>query len=121
VTLLAESVFEERALTLLRAVRRLRLAKLYGAGLARHGLTAREVAGPYEISRAWALAIFRHPDSVDGLVYRARHDDTEYSIALFDRARHALRPEKTVPYLDDPLRLERLLTRYDIGLLRDVT
>lgn len=39
----------------------------------------------YTESQAWSRAFFEHPDNVDGVLYRARHDQDQRSIGLFER------------------------------------
>jgi hypothetical protein len=41
---------------------------------------------PYTVPQRWALAIHRHPQSVDGIRYVSRHLNDRYAIVVFDRA-----------------------------------
>jgi hypothetical protein len=63
------------------------LVKLAGPGLARIGATAEVVHGglPYDVPQAWSKAIYKHPTKLDGIAYRARHDDDALCYAFFDR------------------------------------
>jgi hypothetical protein len=118
--LVAWTWLSARALCPLRVVRRLQLAQLHGAGLARMRATAAVTSGAYAVSRWWAAAIHAHPNRVDGLLYRARHDNDAYALALFDRARRKVEPPRgpTPPLALDP-RLPALLHRYGIGIIDD--
>ena len=85
----------------------------------RIGATAAVCNGAYAVSRAWALALHAHPAGVDGIRYRARHDDDGFAIALFDRAEDAVEVIGT-DRLDPATGAEwiaPLLDRYGIGLL----
>jgi hypothetical protein len=52
------------------------------------------------------------------LLYRTRHDDDGFGIALFDRAGFKIRLDITLPLAAPPLRgeLARWLDRYDAAL-----
>jgi hypothetical protein len=34
----------------------------------------------------WSLALWKHPQKPDGILYRSRHDPDKKAVALFDRA-----------------------------------
>ena len=99
------------------AVRELRLAALHGPGLARLGAESSVASGPYRISRAWARAIWEHGDEVDGIVYRARHDDDAFAVAVFDREPGLLEAAGRPEVLDRRF-LTRMADRYGFGLTR---
>lgn len=72
-------------------VQPLRLAYLADDGLVQLGIDQRHTGGDdYDLSGAWSLAIHTHTAAVDGIFYPARHHNGFYSVALFDRAAHAL-------------------------------
>jgi len=75
-----------RAIASVTVLEPLRLVRFHGSGLKRLSADASVVHGPYEVTWAWSQAIHGHPDEVDGICYRARHDDSDFSVALFDRA-----------------------------------
>lgn len=78
-------------LTRIVAFRELRVVSLHGSGLARLGLTAAIATGQtYADSQIWARRIHEHPEEPDGILYRCRHDDDTFAVALFDRARSAV-------------------------------
>lgn len=87
-TLLPRDLIVKKALVRLRSTRALRLANLYGPGLAVLGATAEVTASapPYDLPQAWAAALHNHPQMFDGIAYRARHDDNEICYAFFDRS-----------------------------------
>jgi hypothetical protein len=59
---------------------------LTGPGLANIGADGRLCSGDrYDISQAWSRAIWLHPSKPHGIYYRARHDQSRTSLALFDR------------------------------------
>ena len=66
----------------------LTLIELHGPGAAALGATAELTHGPlpYDLAQAWSKALHGHPIAADGLAYRARHNDDEICVALFDRA-----------------------------------
>lgn len=39
----------------------------------------------YQVSQQWAAAFHEHPQCVDGLRYRAKHQPEEHSVAIFER------------------------------------
>lgn len=99
--------------------RPLRLVDLTGPGLARLGADERLCAGDERVAQRRALALWRRPAHPDGLWYRARHDPSRLSAAVFDRAADAL---TTAPLgsLADPAKrplLVELLDTYGLGLL----
>lgn len=77
---------EKRHLALVSADRLLRLVDLSGKGLALLGADARLCMGDdYKISQDWSLALWKHPQRPDGILYRTRHDPDKKAAAFFDR------------------------------------
>lgn len=107
-----------RSLTAAVVVRDVRLAAVHGSGLARMGATGAVCSGPYTVSRAWAAALHAHPDRVDGIRYRARHDDDGFAVALFDRASGAVEAMWTAGLMERGMRKELggWMDRYGVGL-----
>lgn len=107
-----------RSLARFRVVESLRLVSMHGRGLRKHGADASVVQGPYDVTWAWSAAFHAHPDAPDGILYRARHDDSGLAVALFERARGK------VEHLDSrglmspasARELAEWLDRYGIGL-----
>jgi len=62
----------------------LRLVDLTGQGLATLGADADLCScRNYGVCQRWSRALHEHPESPDGLLYRARHDPSLLSVALF--------------------------------------
>lgn len=76
-------------------VRPIHPAHLSGDSLAHCGIDLRVPSGDdYDLSQAWSKAIHGHQSSPDGIFYTSRRNDLLHSVALFDRARHAVQFEK---------------------------
>ena len=77
---------ELRQWTVLQVERELTQAKLFDKGLIRHGVTGDICAGDdYRASQALSHALYAAFPELDGIAYRARHDNGEICYALFDR------------------------------------
>lgn len=77
----------KRRLALVSANRPMNLVDLSGKGLARIGADGRLCIGDdYKTSQNWSLALWKHPQKPDGILYRSRHDPDKKAVALFDRA-----------------------------------
>lgn len=118
-----ETIVSERELAVLSLARfevvgPLRLVMMHGPGLIRMGATAVVTSGPHEFSRTWSLALHDHPEMPDGILYRTRHDDDGFGVALFDRAGASIRLSTSQPLLDPELagELGRWLDTYGAGL-----
>ncbi len=107
-----------RILARIRVKRTLVLARMHGQGLRRMKATAAVVQGPYPVTWAWSKAIHDHRSQVDGIAYRARHDDDDLSVALFNRAARTITVLESTPLLHPTLagELGSWLDRYGIGL-----
>ena len=78
----------QRHLAVVSSDRLLRLVDLSGQGLAMLGADGRLCLGDeYEVSQNWSLALWKHPEKPDGILYRTRHDPDKKAVALFDRDR----------------------------------
>lgn len=115
---ISRSYVKTRTWATLGFARPLRLVDLSGSGLLKLGADGRLCTGSWTASRAWASAIAHHPDIVDGILYRARHDLSLLSAAVFDRpdlqhpkviARRQFDPDHWDNFVD-------LLDHYEIGL-----
>jgi hypothetical protein len=83
---IARAYVEERGWSELTARRALRLAKLRDEGLHWHGTDAEiSASNDYGVPRRMALALHATFPEVDGIAYRARHNNGEVCYALFDR------------------------------------
>lgn len=107
-----------RSLARIQVNRTLLLARMHGPGLRQMRATTAVVQGSYDVTWAWSHALHEHPDHVDGIVYRPRHDDDELAVALFDRARDAIAVLDSTQLLELSLgaALGSWLDRYGIGL-----
>jgi hypothetical protein len=96
--IVARSFVDQRQWTVLAPRRDLLLAKIFDEGLIRHGVTADLCAGDdYSASQRFAADLHATFDKVDGIAYRARHNNGQICYALFDRV--------------DPAVLERIESR----------
>lgn len=113
-----ESELRVRSLARLRLRAPLRLVAMHGRALRSHGADASVVHGPYPTTWAWSAAFHAHPSHVDGICYRARHDDSGFGVALFERAREKVEPLESIELLDPTFarELARWLDRYEVGL-----
>lgn len=65
----------------------LTVVDLTGISLKRMGGTgAISTILPYDLPQAWAKAIHRHPQKVDGIYYMSRHLNSRPAVAIFSRA-----------------------------------
>lgn len=108
-----------RNLALIRASRPLHVVDLTGSGLVRLGADNRLATGNYRVAQHWSLALWRHPDTPDGLRYRSRHDPSGCCLALFDRAAEVLEVTPMGSLVDpaNAALLAEILDRYAIGLV----
>jgi len=74
-----------RSSSQLTASRTLRMAKMFGDGLAKLGTDNAISAAPYEPCWLWADALWDHHDRVDGIAYRSRFDNNQICLAIFER------------------------------------
>lgn len=115
---LAHAELSERGFARIDCTRPLRLVDLRGEGLARIGADASLTDGlDYALAHRWSKALYDHPRKPDGIVYRARHDPSRTSAALFDRFAPDELSSVSLGTLDsDKKRLGRLLDAYNFGL-----
>ncbi len=113
------TMLEGRAISLIVATRPLRLVQTHGTGLARMGVDARVSSGELDFSQPFSRAIYNHPEKPDGILYRLRHDDDEFGVAIFDRAKKKLRARVLGPLRAPALvdMVAKALERYQFGLL----
>lgn len=103
----------------LQSQRQLSLVDLTGSGLARIGADARLCNGEHRLAQKWALSLWSHPENVDGIYYRARHDPSRYCAAIFDRAQADITIAQTQSCWSDDFRetLAYILDTYEFGLV----
>lgn len=99
--------------------RGLRLVDLSGPGLAQIGADERLCSGEHDVAQQWSCALWRHPIAVDGLYYRARHDPSRTSVALYDRAAAMVSVTPDGGLMDDRhlSRLAAILETYQFSLV----
>jgi len=100
--------------------RALRIVDFTGMGLSLLGADERICGGgEYGPAQAYSRAVWEHPARPDGLCYRARHDPSLLSIAIFDRAQPRLRALTlgSLTHRTNRPRLARILARYRVGIL----
>jgi hypothetical protein len=115
--LVSAATLTARAIAELHVVETIRAIPLYGRYLMRLGATSTVTHGDdYAVSQGWAKAIHDHPRAPDGIFYTSRHDETTFSLALFDRAAHKLVEGSSHPLSPHDLRTLMLLDRYGLGL-----
>lgn len=109
-----------RGIAVITSARPLRLLDLTGKGLARIGADARLTSGDdYGLSHRWSKAVHDHPSQPDGILYRARHDPSRLSAAIFERVGPVLQVVSDVGFLDPACapQLGRILDDYRFGLI----
>jgi hypothetical protein len=107
-----------RSFAEVRVRRDLTMVNFADEGLFLLGADSSAADAEYRVTWAWSAAIHSHPQAVDGIRYRARHDNSGISYAFFDRAADAFDPGPSVPLLtpQNAIRLGAWLDRYGLGL-----
>jgi len=83
--IVARTFVDQKAFSVLRPTRELTLVQVHGEGLVQLGVTNDICAGDiYAPSQALALALYQ-TYGLDGIAYRARHNNDEICYALNDR------------------------------------
>lgn len=111
--IIARPFIDQRAWSVLRLKRDCSLALLHGEGLVFHGVTNDICAGDlYAPSQALAFA-FWQKFPLDGIAYRARHNNDEICYALNDRVKVSdLELVETHRFADHPDIVDRLLRQH---------
>jgi hypothetical protein len=114
----SEMALKQQDLYEIESQRPLVFADVTGSGLVKLGADSRLSSGAYATARQWAQAIHDHPQKVDGIRYRSRHDDARYCYGIFDRCVNELQ-EKNVGNLleSNPRLLAKILDFYSYALL----
>jgi RES domain len=114
----SEMVLKQRDLYEIESQRPLVFADVTGSGLVKLGADSRLSSGAYATARQWAQAIHDHPQKVDGIRYRSRHDDARYCYGIFDRCANVIREKNTGNLLEsNPKLLAKILNVYNYALL----
>lgn len=117
--IVSAALLAARGLATIEAHRPFRLVDLAEAGLSKLGLDARISTGDHALSQQWSRAIWAHSSHADGVWYAARHDPSQRSVALFDRAASAVTVVALTGLMDDPQRTltAEALKKYGFALL----
>lgn len=110
------SELEERSVAVLTNQHPLKLVDLRGGGLSQVGVDNRLTTGSYEVAGRWALALWRHSDSPDGILYRSKHDPNHICAAIFDRGRCDFVVATTTPLMDVPHHWAPILGAHGKGI-----
>lgn len=113
--ILSRPFVEERRWSVLRFQRDIRLLKLFDEGLAWHGVTADIGAGDdYHASQLLSSSVHGQYPDIDGIAYRARHDNGQICYALFDRvATASLLTVESRNFSDEKAVADALMRRYN--------
>lgn len=98
----------------------LRLVDLTGPGVQAVGADGQICAGDdYPQTQEWSRAFWSHPERPDGIYYRARHDLSRVSVAIFDRASEHVTERLSGSLAADRNRHHRIaiLSTYRVNLL----
>jgi hypothetical protein len=93
----------------------LRLADLTDVALKRAGIDpSLTTITDYTLPQRWSVAVHKHPEAVDGILYMSRHVNTDKALVLFDRARPKLTSARYTPFIDYPSALATALAFGDL-------
>lgn len=111
--IVARPFVDQRAFSILTTLRPLRLVQLHGQGLIQLGVTGDVCAGDiYAPSQRLALALYEAYE-LDGIAYRARHNNDEICFALNGRVKaETLEVTRTFSFSDHPAVADDLLRRH---------
>jgi len=108
--IVSRAYLEERVWSELTVRRTLRLAKLRDEGLHWHGTDAAISAShDYTVPRRLAVALYTAFPDIDGVTYRARHNNGEVCYALFDRVSTDLLPGAPQRFAEKGAEIDRLM------------
>jgi hypothetical protein len=107
---------EQRSVSVLTNQHELKLVDLRGGGLSQIGVDNRLTTGSYEVAGCWALALWRHPDSPHGILYRSKHDPNHTCAAIFDRGHCKFEVSTTTPLMDVPHHWAPILGAHGKGI-----
>jgi hypothetical protein len=118
VRVVAQAELALRSISFLEC-RSLRLVDLTAAGLARIGADNRLCDGDHQLAQRWSLALWNHPDLIDGILYRARHDPSQECVALYDRVGDIFKIQQTwgCDSRSFAVTLSQILDTYEFGLI----
>jgi len=108
-----------RSISELSCMRLLKLVDITGPGVAQLGADARLATGSHRIAQLWATKFWSHPEQVDGIYYRARHDLEQTCAAIFERAESVFEIANTQLCVSRNFSktLAKILNTYQFGLV----
>jgi hypothetical protein len=113
----AQAELETRSFCRLRALRDIRLVRLFGPSMVGIGATGVVASSPdYGLSQRWSQALHAHNDAPDGILYRSNYDNDEFAVVLFDRAASAIDNGTSTPVMSDLALLGAILNRYKASI-----
>jgi hypothetical protein len=110
------SELEERSVAVLNNENELKLVDVRGGGLSHIGVDNRLATGSYDVAGRWALALWRHADTPDGILYRSKHDPNHICAAIFDRDHCKFVVSTTTPLVDIPHHWAPILGAHGKGI-----
>lgn len=110
------SELEARSVAVLANRSALKLVDLRGGGLSQIGVDNRLATGLYDVAGRWALALWRHSDSPDGVLYRSKYDPNHICGAIFDRSHCEFVVSATTPLMDIPHHWAPILGAHGKGI-----
>jgi hypothetical protein len=113
------ATLDVRSIAEIRTMEPIRAVDLTAEGAAWLGAAGEVTAGDHALSQRWARALWGHPTSPQGIYYRARHDQSRFCVAVFDRAKTTVMLASTVRLLDPSFRprLGAMLDEYRFSLV----
>lgn len=94
----------------------LKLVDLRGGGLSQIGADNRLTTGSYAVAGQWALALWRHANQPDGILYRSKHDPNHICAAIFNHAHCRFSVSATQPLMDIPHQWAPILNAHRKGV-----
>ena len=115
--ILPRAFVDMRAWTVFHTLRDMTLVKLHDDGLLWHGTDASiSSSDDYSEPRRVAMALHAQAPGVDGIAYRARHNNGEICFALFDRVTAAdMSTVSTTPFALAPSKTDELARNYGLA------
>ena len=107
---------EARSVAVLTNQQTLKFVDLRGGGLSQIGADNRLTTGSYEAAGRWSVALWRHKDRPDGILYRSRHDPNHICAAIFDRGHCRFAVSSTTPLMDVPHHWAPILSAHGKGI-----
>lgn len=87
---ISHGTLDQRSIAEITTTKVIRAVDLTAQGAAWLGAAGEVSAGNHALSQRWAYALWGHPASPEGIYYRARHDQSRFCAAIFDRAQTSI-------------------------------